>query len=153
MADKGRPSLYTDEIGDKICETIATTNKSLVTISKEMAIPYNTIREWIRTIPHFSTNYAKAKEDQADHLAEEIIAIADDSSNDTIDGQFGPVENKEWVNRSRLRVDSRKWIASKLKPKTYGDKIDMTTGNEPIAGSGLNADQFAALLAAAKSNK
>jgi hypothetical protein len=42
------------------------------------------------------------------------------------------VENKEWTNRSRLRIDARKWVASKLKPKVYGDKTDITSGGEQL---------------------
>lgn len=40
--------------------------------------------------------------------------------------------NGDAVQRSKLRVDARKWVAAKLKPKKYGDKIDVTSGNEPV---------------------
>ena len=68
---------------------------------------------------------------QADTLADEITDIADDSSNDWMDrktksGDTIRVIDHEAINRSRLRVDARKWIASKLKPKKYGEKLDLT---------------------------
>ena len=66
-----------------------------------------------------------------------MLTIADHSDKDTViiydkQGNPVPVEDKEWTNRSRLRVDTRKWIASKLKPKKYGDKIDVTTQGQAI---------------------
>lgn len=132
MAEIGRPPIYTTEIGERICELIACSAKSLATIAQEVDVKYGTIRHWIGNNKEFSAMYARAKEDQADFLAEQILGIADDSSNDTIEGEYGPMENKEWVNRSKLRVDARKWIASKLKPKRYGDKLDMTTGGDKL---------------------
>lgn len=85
-------------------------------------------------IKSFMRQYARAREAQADFLAEEIIEIADDGSNDYMtivkgDKEYN-VEDKEVTNRSRLRVDSRKWIASKLKPKKYADKLDLNHSGE-----------------------
>lgn len=125
----GRPSLYDAAIAVSICELTATSAKSLVTIAKEVNVPYGTVREWLREREEFSTMYARAKEDQADFLAEEIIEIADDASQDVIevdlgDGVVVERENKEFANRSKIRIDARKWVASKLKPKKYGDKIE-----------------------------
>jgi hypothetical protein len=80
--------------------------------------------------------YTRACEDRATAIFEDIIDISDDSSLDTTvvekNGQTIEVENKEWVNRSRLRVDARKWILSKMNPKKYGDKIDVTSKDEKI---------------------
>jgi hypothetical protein len=81
----------------------------------------------------FSHMYAKARESQAEVLADQIIEIADDSTGDYIfvesqdkDGQGAKkVVNKEYVKRSALRVDARKWAAAKLLPKKYGDKTQM----------------------------
>ncbi|MRT15310.1 hypothetical protein GJV07_24135 [Enterobacteriaceae bacterium RIT711] len=68
--------------------------------------------------------YARAREVQAEILAEEIIEIADDSSGDVfVDDDGREQTNHERVARSRLRVDARKWYASKLAPKRYGDRI------------------------------
>ena len=99
----------------------------------ELDLAVGTVLAWLAREPTFQERYARAKEMQADLLAEEILDIADDGSNDFMtiiknDVEY-TVENKEWLNRSRLRVDSRKWIASKLKPKKYGDKMALT-GND-----------------------
>jgi hypothetical protein len=80
----------------------------------------------------FLAQYTRAKEEQADLMCEEMLEIADDGTNDTMITDFGLKENKEWTNRSRLRVETRKWLASKLKPKKYGEKLDVTSGNEKL---------------------
>lgn len=129
----GRPTTFNQDIADKICEIISTSHKGLVTICKQEGMPARTtVRQWIDANEKFAAQYARAKEDQADFLAEEIIDIADDTKDDTLaDGKT----NHENINRSRLRVDARKWVASKLKPKSWGDKLDVTTGGVPIRQS------------------
>lgn len=87
-----------------------------------------TVIEWKNTLPQFRHQYAQAREDQADLYADDIVDISDDGSNDWIEraldgGRVEMVLNHEHVTRSRLRVDSRKWMLSKLKPGTYGDKV------------------------------
>ena len=128
----GRPTKFTQELADKICETISTSSKGLRTICSENDISTPTLLKWLSENEQFSIQYARAKELQADYLVEEMLSIADDSSSDTISTEFGEKENKEWVNRSRLKCDTRKWIASKLAPKKYSDKVDFTTGGEKL---------------------
>lgn len=133
-----RPEIYTEELATKLCTEIATSSKSLRTICKELEISVSTVLNWLKdeSKPGFLAQYARAKEEQADFMAEEMIEIADDGTNDTmtIEGKNGPVdvEDKEWTSRSKLRVETRKWIASKLKPKKYGDKVDVTTAGQAI---------------------
>ncbi len=132
VTKSGRPSKYTEEVAKRICEDISH-GKSLVTICKRPEMPkYSIVMEWlIKDSPYFKPSflerYTRAREIQADYLAEEIIEIADDSSKDVViktdkKGNEYEAVDHEVVNRSRLRVDSRKWIASKLKPKKYGDR-------------------------------
>ncbi len=132
------PLPYTPEMGDKICFEIMSTNKSLRTICRMEEMPcMTTMLKWLRENEEFALQYARAKQEQADYFVEEMLDIADDSKNDnetryTAEGEPYIVENKEWVNRSKLRVDTRKWIASKLKPKKYGEKLDITSGGEKV---------------------
>lgn len=109
----------------EVCERIATTQKGIITICKELKVSSRYFYEWLERDESNLKRYAHAREKQADLLVEEMIAIADDSRNDLlgIDENGNRIENKEFVNRSRLRVDTRKWIAAKLRPKTYGDQI------------------------------
>lgn len=87
----------------------------------------STVFLWLRTHSEFSEQYAKAKAEAADALVEEILDISDDGSNDWMASNdpenAGYRTNGEAIQRSRLRVDTRKWIASKLKPKKYGDRV------------------------------
>lgn len=101
-----------------------------------------TIFNWLRIHPEFLEQYTRAKEEQADALAEDMLDIADDGINDWM-AKMGPGDipvgwqiNGEHVQRSRLRIETRKWIASKLKPKKYGDKVNVeATGKD---GTPLN---------------
>lgn len=127
----GRPTDYTEEIADKIVLEFSTTNKSIRTVCKEIGISPVTLYNWMDDNEEFMKRYVRAREAQADLLAEEILEIADASNNDTMtvnkNGKEVEVENTEWVNRSKLKIDARKWIASKLKPKTYGEKSTVDT--------------------------
>lgn len=132
----GRPSDYTQELADKICSQLSM-GKSLRSVCKEEGMPSaQTIFNWFRTNKEFLEQYARAKQESADAMAEEILDISDDTSQDTIYIQKGKVEiameNKEWVNRSKLRVDTRKWLMAKMKPKVYGEKLDLTSDGKAL---------------------
>ncbi len=125
----GRPSDYTKELAIEVCARLAE-GQSMRKIAKDEHMPsVKTLFTWLGKHEEFLQQYEKAKAECADMYAEEIIEIADDSSNDYVDvqdenGATGATRlNTEHVQRSRLRIDSRKWVASKLKPKKYGDKI------------------------------
>lgn len=123
----GRPTLYTKDLSDAICARLAK-GESMRSISRDADMPVTTtLFRWLRENPEFKQQYETAKEESADCLAEELVEIADDGRNDWIETNDpdnpGYKYNGEHVQRSRLRVDARKWIASKLKPKKYGEKI------------------------------
>lgn len=123
----GRPTLFSQELADLICERVATSTLGLARLCElhdDLPVK-STINLWRYKYPDFSTQYAQAKLYQADLLAEEILDIADDSTNDWMeawgeDGSIGWKFNGEHVQRSRLRIDTRKFLASKLLPKQYG---------------------------------
>jgi hypothetical protein len=95
----------------------------------------STVYLWMAKHKEFSESYARAREDQADTLADQILEIADDGRNDTYtDDEGKEFVNHDVINRSRLRVDARKWVAAKLKPKKYGDKVT-TEHTGPGGGS------------------
>ncbi len=126
----GQPSKYNEKIAAKLCSKLAT-GQSLRTACKGKDMPcVKTVFNWFNQHPEFLQQYARAKEESADALIEEMIDIADEGTNDYMErkdengeGTGSYYLNGEHVQRSRLRVDTRKWIASKLKPKKYGDKI------------------------------
>ena len=137
----GRPTDYTEQLGSEICARLAE-GESMRKIAKDDAMPSMvTLFTWLRVHDEFLKQYETAKEECADMYAEEIIEIADDSDKDYIDvtdenGATGATRlNTEHVQRSRLRVDARKWVAAKLKPKKYGDKTQQEVsgpGGGPI---------------------
>jgi hypothetical protein len=83
----------------------------------------SSIFKWLREHKEFAEQYARAKELQTEKLADELVEIADDESND-VSGEL-KMPNSVAVQRARLKVDTRKWLLSKLQPKKYGDKLDM----------------------------
>lgn len=158
----GRPSKYTKAVGDKICAQLAM-GKSMRTVCKDPRLPsMQTVFTWLREKEGFLEQYTRAKDEAADALVDEMLDIADDGANDfyfrSILHKLDPdmtlaeldenamvallaAKRPETVNRSRLRVDARKWIAAKLKPKKYGDKL-MHGGDEdnPIVTKALPFD-------------
>lgn len=109
---------------------------------KAKGIAYVTMLDWINSADRRTEMYARAREDRSDVLADQIIAISDDSKSDTyIDGEGKERVDTEVVGRAKLRVDARKWVASKLKPRVYGEKLTLdgkvdhakTTDEELIA--------------------
>ena len=124
----GRPTKYTDKLSDSICAKLSE-GQSLRTVCKSDDMPCKaTIFSWLRTNEAFLDQYTRAKQESADALTDEMLDIADDSTNDYMmkqgeDGSEYEALNAEHIQRSRLRIETRKWLSSKLKPKKYGDKI------------------------------
>lgn len=138
MAKKvGRPSIYNQKLVDTILQRIAE-GESLRTICKEKDMPVvSTVLKWKLEKPEFSEQYDEARQSQVQHLFDELLEIADDSTSDTItketkDGEAYEVTNQEAIARSRLRVDTRKWYLSKVAPKVYGDKLDLTSDGKEL---------------------
>jgi hypothetical protein len=121
----GRPSKHTPDREDALLELIAD-GMSLVKASKEIGVGIATVFRWLDADPVFRDKYVKAKEAQAEKFADEIVAIADETEVASIvtpDGEVNLRLDATAVARNRLRVDARKWVASKLLPKKYGDRI------------------------------
>ncbi len=116
----GRPTTYTEEMGARICEAISVSKQGLrKTLEDDPALPsIGTVLSWRSDIASFSALYARAKQKQIEHMAEDIIDLSNDDTLDPAD--------------KRIRVDTLKWLLSKLIPKTYGDKLDLTTGGEAM---------------------
>ena len=113
----GRPTDYTPEIAREISDRMVDGN-TLRAICQQDGMPdEGTVYRWIARHPEFREIYAHARELQAMRWAEEVLTIAD---NTTLDPQD-----------RRIRVDTRKWLLSKVLPKIYGDKL--TVGGDPKA--------------------
>jgi len=139
MAKKkvGRPTIFNEKLADEICRRIAE-KESLRSICKDAHMPnISTVIDWVlqgnkddasENLKQFSAQYAHARDVQIEAFMDECIDIADDSSQDWMDkelknGETVRVVDYEHINRSRERIDVRKWFAARMKPKKYGDKI------------------------------
>lgn len=122
-----RPSDYTPEIAAEICERLAG-GVSLRAICAAEDMPSDrSVYRWLEANEEFRQQYARAREVQADTLADEILDI----SNTTVigvktkTGKDGvEITEGDMIEHRRLQVDARKWLAGKLAPKKYGDKTD-----------------------------
>jgi len=124
----GRPSKYSPDLAAAICAELAD-GRSLRSVCRDEGMPDKaTVFRWLAEHEAFRDQYARAKEESADAMVDDMIDIADDSRNDWMekagdDAGAGWLLNGDHVQRTKVRIDTRKWIASKLKPKKYGDKV------------------------------
>ena len=124
---RGPKSKYDPEIVDEICERIALGESVRQICMLEDMIDEATFYRWLLKHEEMREKYACAKAAQADRFNEELIEIADDGRNDWIErenqrtGQTFIALNEEAIARAKLRVETRKWLMGKHKPKKYGD--------------------------------
>lgn len=126
MAKMGAPSKRTPELEDALCELIAS-GSSLVSACRDCEIGMTTVFRWLSEAPDFREKYTRAREAQAEHYAAEIVDIADEAEVQQVVTPDGVVDFKldaTAVARNKLRVEARKWVASKLLPKKYGDRVE-----------------------------
>jgi hypothetical protein len=128
----GRPVVYgiDNPCWQILCEEISE-GKSLSSALKtsDKMPSYQLVMLMLRNNPEFRSMYEKAVESRADRLAEEIIELADQEMPEGLEGPMASA----WVQQKRMQVDARKWVASKLKPKTYGDRIDVAVTDNRIS--------------------
>jgi len=121
----GRPTQYTSELGTEICRRLAE-GESLNAICKDERMPArSTAVRWVIDDAggEFSDKYARARAAQAELMSEEMLEIADEKAHDlTTDAQGNETVDQEVLQRSRLRVDTRKWIMSRMAPRRWGDR-------------------------------
>ena len=120
---RGRPTKYNKNLGDEICNIIASCPKGIKALCQENTHWPNkdTIFTWLKDNKEFSDQYARAKRTQIECVVDELLEIADDDSKDCLfDAEGKAVFNSQAVQRARLRIDTRKWLACKLVPKVYG---------------------------------
>ncbi|MCO7468850.1 terminase small subunit protein [Stenotrophomonas maltophilia] len=139
-----RPSKYSQQLADAICELLVD-GKSLRTICSTAKMPSrSTVIRWLAENEGFRNQYARARELQADTLAEDILDIADkavlgerlkkDGKGKVLERQTG-----DMVERSRLMIDARKWYAGKLQPKKYGERVALDHGVQDNLADKLRA--------------
>lgn len=159
----GRPSKFTATLGARICMRLMA-GESMRQICADEKMPgQTTIYRWLALsnesnvqpfYVEFREQYARAREIQAEMLIDEILEIADDSRNDWMDRNGYRVPDPEAIQRSKLRVEARKWLASKLFPKVYGDRLALAgDSKDPIHHQHrFSQEQIDAMVRAARRN-
>lgn len=119
---RGRPSTYTEEEGDAICAWLQE-GGSLRAYCRQTGRNAAVVYGWMRTATGFAERYRRACEDRADSMVDDALQIVDEAAGgkDADGNPVGPTI--EGVAAAKLRWEARKWIASKMRPGTYGDKV------------------------------
>lgn len=123
----GRPSRFEEAVFAELCQRLAAGETLRAICRSDDKFPdEKTVRDWV--IDNFNgvaPRYTRAREAGIHSMIDETISLSDDSSRDTITDEEGNKKcDNEWVARSRLRVDTRKWLASKVLPKLYGERLE-----------------------------
>lgn len=137
---EGRPTTYTKARGIELCKRIAN-GWSLRTVCESDDMPdITTVFEWIREHEEFSLQYAISTEERTEAHQEKILEIGDESIEAA--QNVDPKAAGAVVQAYKLKADNMKWHMSKMKPKKYGDKVDLTSGGEAIKGNTIVFDRF-----------
>ena len=119
----GAPSIFTQHIADTICTRLSE-GESLKSITLDEEMPNRaTVYRWLAADPAFCDMYTRAREDQADTNADEILAIADEMPPEYTDEKGRTSLDQTYLAWQKQRIEARKWTAMKLKPKKYGERI------------------------------
>jgi hypothetical protein len=103
---------------------------SLITAIKKEGYPtYDSVQKYMRANPEIRRLYDEAIEARADYLAESLIDISEEKPPEGLDGP----QLSAWINQMKIRIDTRKWTAAKLRPKAWGDKIDVSVTHTQIS--------------------
>ena len=130
-----RPTMLTEAVAAAICQKLAD-GESLIAICRNPAMPSrSTVHRWIREEDAFRERYVRAREDQADALADQVLEIADAAAG----------ENRS-ASAAKLRIEARRWAAAKLKPRRYGERAGQD-------GAGDAAGSLAEALRAARERR
>ncbi len=130
MAKLGRPSDYTQEMANEICQDISS-GKSLRAICRDENRPsIATIFKWMRDYPDFLKQYEVATSERADYQLEELNDIGEEAVNYAKTSDDKNVSAV--ITAYKLKADNMRWTMSKIKPKKYGEKVDVTSDGEKI---------------------
>lgn len=137
----GRPTKYNKDLADEICSGLSMgySIRTVLKMGGDVMPSLQTFFSWLRLHKEFLDQYARAKEEAVDAMAEEIQDIADESANDYMLVKYGKewvtVQNKEAMMRSKMRIEVRQWIMAKIKPRKYGNKFDPVPELPPLEGN------------------
>jgi hypothetical protein len=122
---------YSNELIDKICDMLSTSHKSIRTCCIDTGVSYDAFKNWINETrsdyhPYALTQYARAKDDQILHLADEILRLTYEMQELIRGGNaYSEINVNAAVANLRIQIDALKWLLSKLKPKKYGERLEV----------------------------
>lgn len=131
MAKRGRPTAFTAKLAETICLKLAEGQTLREICKADEMPPESTVRLWaLDDREGFAAQYTRAREIGYLSMADELLEVSDDGTNDWMqrsddEGGIAWQVNGEHLQRSRLRVDTRKWLLSKALPKLFGDKVEL----------------------------
>ena len=126
----GRPSIYTQELADKICEQIALGNSIRKVCESDDMPGLSSIFKWIRENKEFAQQYARATGERTEAQHEDLLELGDEAIKHAY--KADPKAAGAVVQAVKLKADNLKWSMSKMVPKKYGDKLDMTTNGKDL---------------------
>lgn len=143
----GRPTIFKQEIADIICIMLSEgmSLRQILKADTEGKLPaQSTIYEWLIRFPVFAEQYARAREEQADTNADEILEIADEMPPEYTDKEGRTYLDQTFIAWQKNRIEARKWTAAKLRPKKYGDRmaVEGVEGGAPIKTEDTGANKF-----------
>jgi hypothetical protein len=147
----GRPTTFNQKTADLICMMLSE-GMSLRQILKADTVgafpAQSTVYEWLIRFPLFAEQYARAREEQADTNADEILDIADEHPPEYTDKDGRTTLDATYINWQKNRIEARKWTAAKLRPKKYGDRyaIEGVEGGAAIKTEDTGANKFLEII-------
>ena len=124
---------YADSLEAQMIADYVSEGQTLVSACKTLGVALSTFYGRLNRSPRLMEMMEKARESGFDAIANECLEIADDAALDTIETRFGPKPDKEWLARSKLRVETRLKLLAKWHPKKYGDKLQVEQKTATVA--------------------
>jgi hypothetical protein len=154
----GRPTTFRQHIADTICIMLSEgmSLRQILKADTQGVLPaQSTVYDWLIRFPAFAEQYARAREEQADTNADEILDIADEYPPEYTDEKGRTSLDLTYIQWQKNRIEARKWTAAKLRPKKYGDRVAVegVEGGAPIATEDSSANKFLEIIRNMEMNK
>ena len=147
----GRPTKFNQQTADLICMMLSEglSLRQILKADTTGALPaQSTVYEWLLRYPLFAEQYARAREEQADTNADEILDIADEMPPEYTDEKGRTSLDMTYIQWQKNRIEARKWTAAKLRPKKYGDRVAVegVEGGAAIKTEDMGANKFLEII-------
>ena len=147
----GRPTTFNQKTADLICIMLSEgmSLRQILKADTAGVLPaQSTVYEWLLRHPSFAEQYARAREEQADTNADEILEIADEHPPEYTDKDGRTTLDQTYIAWQKNRIEARKWTAAKLRPRKYGDRmaVEGVEGGAAIKTEDAGSDKFLEII-------